>query len=43
MTTKKTDTWLYKYCQAIKSGEIVAGQELIMELDRLIEDLDNPK
>lgn len=43
MTPKKTDTWLYKYRQAIKRGEIIAGQELIMELDRLIEDLENPK
>lgn len=43
MSTKKADTWLYKYRQAIKKGEIVAGQELIIELDRLIEDLDNPR
>lgn len=39
----KKQTWLYKYYSAIKSGEIVAGYELISELERLIADLDNPK
>lgn len=39
----KKQTWLYKYYSAIKSGEIVAGHELISELERLIADLDNPK
>lgn len=43
MIPKKSGTWLYKYRQAIKKGEIIAGQELIMELDRLIEDFDNPR
>lgn len=36
------DTWLWKYREAIRSGEIIAGEELICELDRLIADLDNP-
>ena len=39
----RKQTWLYKYYSAIKSGEIVAGHELISELERLIADLDNPK
>lgn len=39
----KADLYLVKYREAIRSGEIVAGQELIMELDRLIADLDNPR
>ena len=37
------NTYLYQYREAIRSGEIIAGQELILELDRLIEDLDNPR
>lgn len=40
---KKEDTWLFKYRQAIKDGHIKAGQELIMQLDNLIRDLDNPR
>ena len=39
----KSDYYLVQYREAIRSGEIIAGQELIMELDRLIADLDNPK
>lgn len=39
----KEDYYLIQYREAIRSGEIIAGQELIMELDRLIEDLDNPR
>lgn len=39
----RENTWLVKYYRAIKSGEIVAGHELISELERLISDLDNPK
>ena len=39
----KQDLYLVKYREAIRAGEIVAGRELIMELDRLIEDLDNPR
>lgn len=37
------DTWLWKYREEIRKGNIIAGQELIMELDNLIEDLDNPR
>lgn len=35
--------YLIAYREAIRTGEIVAGQELITELDNLIEDLDNPR
>ncbi len=35
--------YLIQYREAIRSGEIIAGRELIKELDRLIEDLDNPR
>lgn len=35
-------TWLFKYREAIRRGEIVAGQELITELDNLIADFENP-
>lgn len=40
---KRADLWLVKYREAIRTGEIVAGQELTTELDRLIADLDNPR
>lgn len=40
---KKEDLYLIQYRKAIRSGEIVAGRELITELDRLIDDLDNPR
>ena len=43
MMIKKEDTWLFKYRQTIKTGQIKAGQELIMQLDNLIRDLDNPR
>lgn len=36
-------TWLWQYREAIRSGEIVAGQELITELDNLITDLDDER
>lgn len=36
------DTYLYQYREAIRTGQIVAGQELITELDRLIDDLSDP-
>lgn len=35
--------YLIEYRETIRSGEITAGQELIIELDKLIEDLDNPR
>lgn len=37
------DTYLVQYREAIRSGEIIAGMELIMELDNLIEDLEDPR
>ena len=39
----RDDLYLVQYREAIRSGEIIAGQELIMELDKLIDDLDNPR
>lgn len=35
--------YLIQYREAIRKGDIWAGQELIKELDRLIDDLDNPR
>lgn len=35
-------SYLLEYYNKIKSGEIIAGQELIQQLENLIEDLDNP-
>ena len=35
--------YLLEYREAIRRGEIVAGQELITELDNLIRDLDNDR
>lgn len=43
MMIEKEKTWLFKYRQAIKNGEIIVGQELTMQLDNLIRDLDNPR
>ena len=38
------DSWyLIQYREAIRTGKIIAGRELIKELDRLIEDLENPR
>lgn len=39
----KRKIWLIQYYEAIKSGEIIAGQELKDELRRLIKDLDDPR
>ena len=36
-------TYLWQYREAIRNGEILAGQEMIMELDNLIHDWDNPE
>lgn len=36
-------TWLLQYREAIRSGEIIAGIELITELDNLIADMDDPR
>lgn len=38
-----SDFYLLQYREAIRRGEIVAGIELITELDNLIEDLSNPR
>lgn len=35
--------YLIEYRERIRSGEIIAGMEMIMELDNLIEDLRNPR
>lgn len=40
---RRADLYLVQYREAIRRGEIIAGQELITELDRLIADLDNPR
>lgn len=40
---KEKEYYLIQYRNAIKNGEIIAGRELITELDRLIEDLENPR
>lgn len=37
------DYYLIQYREAIRKGEIPAGREMIDELDRLIEDLENPR
>ncbi len=39
----RDNLYLVQYREAIRSGEIIAGQELIMELDKLIDELDNPR
>lgn len=36
-------TYLKQYREAIRSGEIIAGMDMIQELDNLIADLDNPE
>lgn len=36
-------SFLLDYRSAIRSGEIKAGMDMVQELDRLIEDLDNPE
>lgn len=38
-----SDFYLLQYREAIRRGDIVAGIELITELDNLIEDLSNPR
>lgn len=39
----RDELYLVQYREAIRRGEIIAGQELIIELDRLIDDLDNSR
>ena len=44
MTSERLeDTYLWEYYQKIQSGEIIAGHELITELEKLIEDFKNPE
>ena len=40
---KYMSNYLLQYREAIKRGEIIAGNELITELDNLIRDLNNPR
>lgn len=35
--------WLLQYRSAIRSGEILAGMDMIRELDNLLDDLDDPQ
>lgn len=39
---KLEDSFLWEYYQAIRSGEIIAGRELISEIEQLIDDFDDP-
>lgn len=39
----RDELYLVQYREAIRRGEIIAGQELIMELDKLVADMDNPR
>ena len=36
-------TWLFKYYEAIQRGEIIAGRDLITELENLLTDLEEPE
>ena len=40
---RKTNGYLEQYREEIRKGNIIAGQELIMELDRLLSDMDDPR
>lgn len=40
---KLKNTYLWKYREAIRRGEIQAGFDIVQELDNLIEDFDNPE
>lgn len=39
----KEKIWLWKYREAIQKGEIIAGIDMITELDHLIEEWDDPQ
>lgn len=41
-TINSKHSYLLEYYNKIKSGEIIAGHELIIQLENLIDDLDNP-
>ena len=44
MFCEKTEpTWLQTYYKHIKDGKIIVGQELMLQLEKLIADLDNPR
>lgn len=36
-------SWLLQYREAIRNGEIIAGRDMVQELDNLIADLKNPR
>lgn len=40
---RKSNGYLEEYFDKCKSGEILIGQELMMELERLMEDMDDPR
>lgn len=40
---KTHDTWLETYYYAIKEGKVIVGNELMLQLDKLIADLKNPR
>lgn len=42
-TRNEKDTWLYKYREAIRAGEILACMDMTQELDNLLEDMDAPE
>lgn len=39
----KGNTWLWKYREAIRKGEIIAGMDMITELNHLIKEWDDPQ
>lgn len=41
--TKTHNTWLETYYYAIKDKKIIVGRELMLQLNKLIRDLENPK
>ena len=43
MKAKLEDTFLYEYYSKIRSGEIIAGEELTKELEKLVNDFDDPE
>lgn len=44
ITGEKThETWLLTYYHAIKNGKIIVGREMMLQIEKLIKDLDNPR
>ena len=39
----KEETWLYKYWDSIRRGEIMAGADMMTELDNLRTDMDDER